>query len=117
MPSRKSDEILGLLLSPFQLSEIGLGGVNQCLGLVHIEQIPDAAFLAGRDQFDGLLPGLDGLTNILDFGVIFAQIEIGRCDLRDQGLHHGLLVLLDGQEISARGLGGAAQLAEQVDFP
>ena len=75
-PQKEIDKILGLFLCTFQLSQVSLGEVNQRAGLVYFKQTPDAAFLAGRDQFDGFLPGDEGFTNILDFSVILAQIKV-----------------------------------------
>ena len=69
------------------------------------------------DQRHGVLASLDGFLHQQDFGVIFAQIKIRCCDLRNQNLHHGLLVFLCAQKICTRRLGGAAQLTETVDSP
>ena len=77
----------------------------------------DAAFHPGVDQLHGLLAGRDRLAHILEFGIVLAQVEVSGGDLRDQSLHHRLLVLVGCEELGARRLSRAAQFAEQVDLP
>ena len=62
----------------------------------------NAAFHAGRTSLTRLLPRLDGLPHVLEFGIVLPQVEVGGGDLRDQRLHHGFLVLFERQQIGAR---------------
>ena len=111
------DEIFGLFPGLFEQGQLRLGGGNQSLRLVYVEHAPDAALLAGRYQPERLLTGGDGFEDILELGVVFAEVEVRDGNLGDQCLHDALAVLVKREKVRAGGLGGAAHFAEQIRLP
>ena len=79
--------------------------------------LADAALLARRHKPDRLLTGGDGFEDILELGVVFAEVEVGDGDLGDQCLHDALAVLIQREKVRSGGLGGAAQFAEKIGLP
>jgi hypothetical protein len=82
-----------------------------------VQLVGDAAIVALLDEVDVFLRHLDILAQHRELHLQRAQIEIGAGHVGDERYQHHVAGGDGGVDVVMRGLDGAAEFAENVDFP
>jgi hypothetical protein len=90
--------------------------VHELFSLPQIEPCCQPTLFPGSDDAQGLFARRQSPSGNRQFGIQSKKVEIGRGDIAHQSSDDCLTILVAGEHLSLRRLGGAAQATPDVDF-
>src|SRR5438105_3406927 len=112
-----ADEVLLLLAAALDVDDGLRGIVDELLGLADIQEGDRPLALLQLDELEGLLPRGECPLGNLELEIERQQLVIPAGDAGDEAGDHRLAVPLGGEQIGARRLGGATELAPEIELP
>ena len=111
-----ADGIFFLGNLPLQVGDLRIRGIEDLLGLKHIQLGGNAVVKPQLGKFDRIGLGLNRLTRDRELQIKLQQREVVGRNIADEGQCDNLACIFGSQELGAGGFVGAAQLAEEIEL-